>query len=44
MPIPWAAGTLPMLSTTPEGNSIRFVPTDPSDWDKLPGPHRGGGS
>jgi endonuclease YncB( thermonuclease family) len=28
------------LSTEPDGDSIRFVPADRADWEKVPGVHR----
>lgn len=40
MPMLCLAGTFRVVSTEPDGDSIRFVPSDPSGWDKVAGPHR----
>jgi endonuclease YncB( thermonuclease family) len=40
MPMLCIAGTFDITSTEPDGDSIRFKPTDPADWDKVPGTHR----
>lgn len=40
MPMLCIAGALDVLSTGPDGDSIRFVPTDPGDWAKVAGVHR----
>ena len=33
------AGTFHVLGAEPDGDSIRFRPDDPADWDKVPGPN-----
>jgi hypothetical protein len=33
------AGTYRILSTEPDGDSIRFYPDDPSAWTRVPGPN-----
>lgn len=40
MPMLCLAGTFHVLSTEPDGDSIRFVPNSPEDWKKVSGPHR----
>ena len=40
MPMLCIAGTFNVLTTEPDGDSVRFVPTDPAEWDKVPGIHR----
>jgi endonuclease YncB( thermonuclease family) len=34
------AGTIPVLATEPDGDSVRFLPRDPGEWQKVPGTHR----
>jgi endonuclease YncB( thermonuclease family) len=33
------AGTFRILSTEPDGDSIRFYPDDPAQWQRVPGPN-----
>jgi endonuclease YncB( thermonuclease family) len=33
------AGTFPIKGTEPDGDSVRFRPSDPADWTKVPGAH-----
>lgn len=40
MPMLVIAGGYQALNGQPDGDSIRFYPTDPADWAKLPGPHK----
>jgi endonuclease YncB( thermonuclease family) len=37
MPMLCLAGTFHVLGTQPDGDSVRFRPNDPADWDKVPG-------
>jgi endonuclease YncB( thermonuclease family) len=37
MPMLCLAGTFQILSTEPDGDSIRFYPTDPAEWGRVPG-------
>jgi endonuclease YncB( thermonuclease family) len=37
MPMLCLAGTFQILSTEPDGDSIRFYPDDPATWDRVPG-------
>ena len=39
MPMLCLAGTFHVLGAEPDGDSIRFRPDDPADWDKVPGPN-----
>jgi hypothetical protein len=34
------AGTFPIQGTEPDGDSVRFRPSDPADWTKVPGAHK----
>ena len=40
MPMLCLAGRCAVTSTEPDGDSIRFIPDDPADWDRVPGAHR----
>jgi hypothetical protein len=40
MPMLCLAGTFPIKGTEPDGDSVRFRPTDPADWTKVRGAHR----
>ncbi|HYZ81652.1 MAG TPA: hypothetical protein VE571_10305 [Solirubrobacteraceae bacterium] len=40
MPMLCLAGTFPVTGTEPDGDSVRFRPTDPADWTKVPGAHQ----
>jgi len=40
MPMLCLAGTYAVVGTEPDGDSIRFVPTNPPDWAKVGGRHR----
>jgi endonuclease YncB( thermonuclease family) len=33
------AGTFRILATEPDGDSIRFYPDDPAQWERVPGPN-----
>jgi hypothetical protein len=33
-------GEIRPIGAQPDGDSVRFYPNDPSEWDSLPGPHR----
>jgi hypothetical protein len=37
MPMLCLAGTFPITGTAPDGDSVRFLPTDPTGWDQVPG-------
>src|SRR3954470_9352823 len=37
MPMLCLAGTFHVLGSEPDGDSIRFRPNDPADWEKVPG-------
>jgi endonuclease YncB( thermonuclease family) len=39
MPMLCLAGTFRILSTEPDGDSIRFYPDDSTDWERVPGPN-----
>ena len=39
MPMLCLAGTFRILSTEPDGDSIRFYPDDPAAWAPVPGPN-----
>src|SRR6187551_2177193 len=39
MPMLCLAGTYRILSTEPDGDSIRFYPDDPAAWALVPGPN-----
>jgi endonuclease YncB( thermonuclease family) len=39
MPMLCLAGTFRILSTEPDGDSIRFYPDDPAHWARVPGPN-----
>ncbi len=39
MPMLCLAGTFRILSTEPDGDSIRFYPDDPAAWARVPGPN-----
>ena len=39
MPMLCLAGTFRILSTEPDGDSIRFYPDDPAPWARVPGPN-----
>ena len=41
MPMLCLAGTFRILSTEPDGDSIRFYPDDPAAWAPVPGTQRG---
>ena len=38
MPMLCLAGAFHVTGTEPDGDSVRFRPTDPADWDQVPGP------
>lgn len=40
MPMLCIAGTLRVLATEPDGDSVRFYPTEAGDWARVPGAHR----
>jgi hypothetical protein len=40
MPMLCLAGTFPITGTEPDGDSVRFRPSDPADWTKVPGAHQ----
>jgi hypothetical protein len=40
MPMLCLAGTFPITGTEPDGDSVRFRPTEPADWTKVPGVHQ----
>jgi endonuclease YncB( thermonuclease family) len=33
-------GTYRIAGARPDGDSVRFYPTDPADWDRVEGPHK----
>jgi endonuclease YncB( thermonuclease family) len=39
MPMLCLAGTYRILATEPDGDSIRFYPDEPEEWERVPGPH-----
>jgi endonuclease YncB( thermonuclease family) len=39
MPMLCLAGTFRILNTEPDGDSIRFYPDDPAQWESVPGPN-----
>jgi endonuclease YncB( thermonuclease family) len=39
MPMLCLAGTYRVIATEPDGDSIRFYPDDPAQWERVPGPH-----
>jgi endonuclease YncB( thermonuclease family) len=39
MPMLCLAGTFRILSTEPDGDSIRFYPDDAAQWERVPGPN-----
>jgi endonuclease YncB( thermonuclease family) len=39
MPMLCLAGTYRIVATEPDGDSIRFYPDDPAQWERVPGPH-----
>src|SRR5215211_6255819 len=39
MPMLCLAGTYRIVATEPDGDSIRFYPDDPAEWERVPGPH-----
>jgi hypothetical protein len=39
MPMLCLAGTFHVLGAEPDGDSIRFRPDDPADWEMVPGPN-----
>ena len=39
MPMLCLAGTFRILSTEPDGDSIRFYPDDPAQWQRVPAPN-----
>ena len=39
MPMLCLAGAYRILSTEPDGDSIRFYPDDPAAWERVPGPN-----
>jgi endonuclease YncB( thermonuclease family) len=39
MPMLCLAGTFRILNTEPDGDSIRFYPDDPAEWESVPGPN-----
>ena len=39
MPMLCVAGTFRILNTEPDGDSIRFYPDDPAQWELVPGPN-----
>src|SRR3954451_14382648 len=39
MPMLCLAGTYRIVATEPDGDSIRFYPEDPAQWERVPGPH-----
>ena len=38
MPMLCLAGAFHVTGTEPDGDSLRFRPTDPAQWDSVPGP------
>jgi hypothetical protein len=38
MPMLCLAGTYRIVATEPDGDSIRFYPDDPAQWERVPGP------
>jgi endonuclease YncB( thermonuclease family) len=40
MPMLCVAGTFRIVGTEPDGDSVRFVATDPAHWELVPGPDR----
>ena len=40
MPMLVIEGTYRVIGARPDGDSVRFYPTDPTHWDLVPGPHR----
>jgi hypothetical protein len=40
MPMLCLAGAFHVTGTEPDGDSLRFRPTDPAEWTKVPGPHQ----
>jgi endonuclease YncB( thermonuclease family) len=39
MPMLCLAGTYRIVATEPDGDSIRFYPDDPAQWERVPGEH-----
>jgi hypothetical protein len=39
MPMLCLAGTYRIVASEPDGDSIRFYPDDPTQWERVPGPH-----
>ncbi|WP_330333649.1 thermonuclease family protein [Streptomyces sp. NBC_00536] len=39
MPMLLIQGVYRIAGTRPDGDTVRFVPDDPADWDLVPGPH-----
>jgi hypothetical protein len=39
MPMLCLAGTYRIVATEPDGDSIRFHPDDPAQWERVPGEH-----
>ncbi|MEV0096785.1 nuclease [Streptomyces sp. NPDC050738] len=40
MPMLVIEGTYRVIGARPDGDSVRFYPTDPAHWDLVPGPHK----
>ncbi|GAA2637836.1 hypothetical protein SMC26_23205 [Actinomadura fulvescens] len=40
MPMLVIEGTYRVIGARPDGDSVRFTPADPAQWDLVPGPHR----
>jgi len=40
MPMLLIAGTFRVHGAAPDGDSVRFYPTDPAEWDLLEGQHK----
>ncbi|GAA1361535.1 nuclease [Streptomyces beijiangensis] len=40
MPMLVIEGTYRVIGARPDGDSVRFYPTDPGRWDLVPGPHK----
>lgn len=40
MPMLLITGSFHVVGAAPDGDSVRFQPTDPAHWDRVDGPHR----
>jgi endonuclease YncB( thermonuclease family) len=40
MPMLLIEGSFRIIGSQPDGDSMRFYPNDPTEWDRVEGPHR----